>query len=376
MPDRAIAGRLRKVYVASAHAIDRLSSVDLVKYETTVVDGSPDLSLWEEMAPVIRDTVMDVNAVLAVVRQEFPAPTPGGLAETLSKAIEEAGPLPAGSSQARRAQSAESAVQELAVQLAQEISHLGERMRSPQVVSDRWNLLSDLQSFRSKFRELMGELVFQTASAFGDYSRADVVPRFAEDLKSAVTLRAQVADLNRVVAHRAEKLKEAAPEDIQWAAQQLQKDLDLFGKTPGYKALRAQDKRGIVEFRHELGKLAVRPTPPKNDLIAIVEPFAQLVSSFGRVNNRDILVEHDRQLWANVGVKVENVDLLVTRDPAAAAKSFAEAVDLAQGLYGRDAALDVFLRKAKKNPVTALPKAQLKPELDKFRELVASLPVA
>jgi hypothetical protein len=87
IPDRAFAGRLRKVYASCANAIDRLSSVDLVKYETSVAEGSPDLSLWEEMAPVIRDTVMDVNAVLAVIRESFPSHTPGGLADTLSQGV-------------------------------------------------------------------------------------------------------------------------------------------------------------------------------------------------------------------------------------------------------------------------------------------------
>ncbi|RKH39234.1 hypothetical protein D7V93_40495, partial [Corallococcus llansteffanensis] len=69
LPDRAFAARLRAVYLAAAQAILRLSDLDLVKYETPVVDASPDLSLWEEMAPVIRDTVMDVNALLNVIRE-------------------------------------------------------------------------------------------------------------------------------------------------------------------------------------------------------------------------------------------------------------------------------------------------------------------
>lgn len=375
LPDRAFAGRLRKVCAACAQGIDRLSSVDLVKYETSVSEGSPDLSLWEEMAPVIRDTVMDVNAVLTVIRESFPAHTPGGLADTLSRAIEEAGPLPAGTSAARRAQQAESVIQNLSVQLAQEISHLGERMRSPQVVSDRWNLLSDLQSFRARFRQLMGDIVFETATAFGEVTRADVVPRFAEDLKGAVTVRSLVTDLNRLVADRIKKIHEAEPEDLQWCAQQIEKDLDMFGRTAGYKALRAQDKRGVVEFRHAIGKLAVRPNPSKPELLELVEPFEQLVASFTRMNARDMLIDHDRQTWANVGVKLEQVEAVLASNPDAAAKTFAEAVELAQGLYGRDPALDVFLRKTRKTPVATVPTAQLQPELEKFRELVSNLSV-
>lgn len=375
IPDRAFAGRLKKVFAACAQGIDRLSSVDLVKYETSVSEGSPDLSLWEEMAPVIRDTVMDVNAVLAVVREAFPAHTPGGLADTLSKAIEEAGPLPPGTSNARRVQEAERVIQNLSVQLAQEISHLGERMRSPQVVSDRWNLLADLQSFRQRFRQLMGDIVYLCAGAFGEVTRADVVPRFSEDLKAAITVRSLVTDLNRLVADRVKKIREAEPEDLQWCAQQIEKDLDTFGRTAGYRALRAQDKRGIVEYRHAIGKIALRPNPTKVELLELSEPFEQLIASFTRMNARDMLVEHDRQTWANVGVKLEQVDAAMKKNPATAATAFAEAVAMAQALYGRDPALDVFLRKSRKTPVTSLPAAQLPSELEKFRELVANLSV-
>jgi hypothetical protein len=221
----------------------------------------------------------------------------------------------------------------------------------------------------------MGDIVFDCATAFGEVTRAEVVPRFIEDLKGAISVRSLVTDLNRLVADRMKKIRDAEPEDLQWCAQQVEKDLDLFGRTPGYRALRAQDKRGVVEFRHAIGKLALRPNPTKAELIELVEPFEQLIGSFTRMNARDMLVDHDRQTWANVGVKLEQIDPLLRTDRAAASKAFGDAVTLAQGLYGRDPALDVFLRKARKTAVTTLPPDQLEPELNKFRELLASLSV-
>ncbi|MGZ3457161.1 MAG: hypothetical protein ACXU86_01525, partial [Archangium sp.] len=80
LSDRSFAERLRKVYGAAGQAIARLSDLDLLKYETAHVDGSPDLSLWEEMAPVIRDTVVDVNALLNVIREQFATRPAGGAA--------------------------------------------------------------------------------------------------------------------------------------------------------------------------------------------------------------------------------------------------------------------------------------------------------
>src|ERR671930_1241617 len=88
IPDRAFAERLRKVYVAAAQAVMQLADMDLVKYENTGTERAPDLSLWEEMAPVIRDTVVDVNRMLDVLREQFPALRRGGLADAIQQTLQ------------------------------------------------------------------------------------------------------------------------------------------------------------------------------------------------------------------------------------------------------------------------------------------------
>lgn len=375
IPDPAFAGRLKKVYLAAASAVERLGDMDLIKYETTTTEGAPDLSLWEEMAPVIRDTVVDVNALLTVLREQFPEEQKGGLADTIMQAIEEAGPLPKGTQNFRRISEAEASLHAISQQLAQQITQLGERMRSPSVVSDRWNLLTDLQTFRARFREMVGDLVYLSASAFGDVHRRDIVPGFQEEVAAAVTVRAAIADLSRVIAARTRGVQEAEAEDVQWHAQHIERDLDLFGKTGAYKALRAQDKRVVIEFRHELGKLSQNPVAKKAELLERVGPFAQFVSSLQRVNNREILIAHDREVWAACGVKLEQAEQEISRDPQAAAKALSEVAKAAMELYGRDAALDAFLRKVRKGQLAAANDTELRGELEKFRELLASLPM-
>jgi hypothetical protein len=375
IPDRSLSDRLGLVYVAAANAIERLGDMDLVKYETSSIEGAPDLSLWEEMAPVIRDTLMDVNALLTVVREQFPGVPPGGLAKMLAQAIEEAGPLPTGSLTHRRAEEAESALRAVSEQLAQQISQLGERMRSPQIVSDRWNLLTDLQSFRSRFREMIGDLVYLSATAFGEVHRADIVPGYQEEIETAVAVRAAVADLSRLVQARHADLEKAEPGEIQGYDRHLQRDLDAFGKTHAYRALRAQDKRVIIEFRHELGKLAERSAATRQDLLSLLRPFLQFVCSLQRVNQREILLAHDREVWAACGVKLEQAQLALALDEEGARAMLAEAAKQALGLYGRDAALDVFLRKARKGQLDGVSGQALVQEVEKLRELLAGLPM-
>ncbi|MCP3143376.1 hypothetical protein [Pyxidicoccus xibeiensis] len=369
LPDRAFAGRLRKVYAAAAQAIARLSDLDLVKYETPIVDSSPDLSLWEEMAPVIRDTVMDVNALLNVIREQFPVQPLGGIADTVSRAANEAGPALDG------VDDPSGLLQEAMHQLAQGVTQLGEAMRNPSVVSDRWTLLSEIQRFRARFREQMSNLVYESVSTFGEVTRAQVVPGYEAEVKAAVTVRAITSDLARIIAARLKKVRDAEPEDVQWNAQQLQTELDAFGRTAAYRNLRAQDKRHIVEMRAEVGRLSILPNPGRVDLVTVVEELEAFVRGLSGVNNRQVLIIHDREVWASCGVRLERALSLLGSDPAGAARALAEAAGSAQSLYGRDSELDAFLRKARKLQIAQLSGPELRSTIETFQGLLAQLDV-
>ncbi|MDQ3266083.1 MAG: hypothetical protein M3Y59_20915 [Myxococcota bacterium] len=376
LQDHGYASRLERVYLAAALAVDGLSDMDVVKYETAVLDESPDLSLWEEMAPVIRDTVMDVNALLTIIRTEFPQQPQGGLAETLSRAMDEAVGHNGGSPEARRAQEAASALQRAMAQMAQQITELGEGMRNPAVVSDRWNLLATVQRFRTLFRQEIGALVYDSASAFGEVNRRDVIPGYAEDLASAVSVRSTVADLTRVVEHRKQKIAESAPEDVQWQAQQMARELDTFGRTAGYRSLRAQDKRLFLELRTRLGQVSEKGQPRTDEVSEVASEIVRLAVTMSQVNNRTLLIQHDREVFAATGVKMEQAEGVMTKNAPLAARLISEAVLSAQSLYGRDPELDAFLRKARKAPVSLQVGIELRNTLNEFRSLLAKVPIS
>lgn len=364
LSDRAFAERLRKVYGAASQAIARMSDLDLLKYETAHVDDSPDLSLWEEMAPVIRDTVVDVNALLNVVREQF-ASRPVG-------AVGSGAPL-AATVEARRAKDASELLVGWMQQLAQGVTQLGETMRNPAVVSDRWTLLAEIQRLRERFREHIGNLVFESASAFGPVTRQQVVPGHEAEVKAAVMVRAIVADLSRIVSARLSKVREAEPEDVQWNAQQMQTELDAFGRTAAYKNLRAQDKRHIIEIRVRAGQLAIQDSPVKAEVLSVVEELDTFVRSLSSVNQRQLLIAHDREVWAGCGVRLERAMGLGGSDPAGAAKALAEAAASAQSLYGRDPRLDGFLRKARKQSLAQLSGPELRTAIETLQSLLAGL---
>ena len=367
LTDQPFAAKLRKVYLAGALAIGKLSDIDLVKYEVGSGDESPDLSLWEEMAPVIRDTVMAVNGLLFVIREQFVVAKKLSLVQPPA-AIPNALPV-----DPRKTQQISTMLENGMNQIAQQITDLGELMRNPQVVSDRWSLLAELQRFRTRFREEIGDLVYDSVSVLDDVRREDVEPGYAQALQSALNVRATVADLRRVMEARLKAIREAQPEDVQWNAQQLEKELDLFGRTPAYGALRAQDKRAVIEFRHSLGELAKEGSRSKLALLALMEPFAERVKSLDKVSKRQMLMSHDHEVLAACGVRLEHAEQHLAKDPAGAARGLAEAALTAQSLYGRDAELDAFLRKSRKTSLSSLAGAELKQHLEQLRTLLANL---
>ncbi|WP_224249178.1 BAR domain-containing protein [Hyalangium gracile] len=359
LPDPAFAGRLRKAYIAAAQAIARLSDMDLVKYETDSTESGADLSLWEEMAPVIRDTVVDVNTLLNVIREQFSGPLPAGGADGFQA----------------KAREASSALQESMAQMAQQITQLGEAMRNPSVVSDRWTLLAEIQRFRSSFREQISNLVYTSITAFVDVARKEVVPGYEAEVKASMTVRAIVADLGRILSARLAKVRDAGPAELQANAQQLQNEMDAFGRTAAYRGLRAQDKRHFIELRGKVGPLAAMAAPPKEELLSAVEALDGLVRGLASVNQRQVLIINDREVWAACGVRLERAMGLVDSDPATAARLLAEAAAIGQSLYGRESNMDAFLRKARKAPLASLTGPELRATLENLQGLLANLGV-
>jgi len=363
------ATRLRQVCHGAASALARLTDLDLLQYESPVTTDSLDLSTWEEMAPVVAATLRDVIAFIDLVRTQLaaqPEVSRSGLASLVEDAVLD---------DAARAK-LEQVLESAASQLFEQVQMLGAKVRDPGVVADRWNLLAEVQASRTRFREHIGTLVFDLVTPFADVERSDVVPGLAEELAGAVAVRAAVADLRRVLEARASKLRQASAEDVQWHAQHLEQEMDAFGRTAPYRSLRAQDKRRLIEYRHEVREMAAQPLPAKADVMEVCQRVLELVKSLAVVSQRALLRRHDHEVWARSGVKLEQAEALLAIDRRAAAVALAEASELAAGLYGRSDALDDFLRRTRKQSLALVPAEEVGPVCEQFRTLLAELPLA
>jgi hypothetical protein len=339
--------KLRRVHIAAASAIEKMGELDLIKFEDVPIDATADLSLWEEVAPVVAETIADMNTLLAEVDINFP---PGNfLVDPKHNDVERI-------------------VHESSNTLRSTVGQFGMRIRDPSVVGDRWNLIAELQSFRGRFRHGIGAMVFSTARVLGDCRRSEVEPGFDEVLAATLVLRSTTSDLRRLMGTRMQKIAEASVEDVAWNLKQMEKELGAFGRTAAWRFLRAQDKKTFLEFRGQLTQMHVQGNVTKFELLQVLEPFVEFIEGLTGVNRREILVEHDREILASIGVVLEQATS--SHSPDTKFSLFADAVAQAQSLYGRNKDFDGFLRKLRK----AAPAAEaLDQELEQFVVLVPQL---
>ena len=359
VPDQAFAVKLRSIFRSATLTVHRLSDVDLVRYEAPESGGSWDLALWEELAPVIAQTVTGVNSLVSTVRSELQPKGQGtDLASLLDRTVDEVSE----DADAERTAEVQRTLRRQSDELAALVAQLGERVRTPSVVSDRWNLLAEVQSFRSRFRSEVGNLVYDVSSRYADLPRELLVPGYAEDLEAALGVRGALA-----------ALRGAAPEDVQWHAAQLGSELDAFGGSAAYRSLRAQDKRFLVEARARLSGLKTDVRGAGDIVLGFAAEFVASLRGLSAVSQRAMLVEHDHAAWAATAVRLEQAEEWLGADPARAARELAEAAVLARPLYGRDGQLDAFLLGRTDETLARLTPAEARQALEQFRAVLAGL---
>jgi hypothetical protein len=366
--DRHLADRLEHVYRAAARAIDRLGHLNIVKYEPTSVepDGA-DLSLWETMAPAIGETLMSVNHLIAVIREKFPGEArPPGTGQDWR-------PPPA-SADERLTQEVEILLQASAARLARRVADLGERVRLPEVVSNRWGLMTELQTFRLDFRARVGDLVYLTASAFEDVRRDEVVPGHTHQVNAAVALRGAAMDLRRSLQGRLERAAKTPPEGLPALARQLEDSLGAFSAMPASLTLRTRDKQLVVGLRARLRDAGGQPRLEADALPQAIQPLLDMLEQVAEELTSQLLTAHDRAVWASCGARLEQVSMHLTLGSPGAERVLVEALERAAALYGRSASFDAFLRKHRRASGDGLDAAALRETLETFRDRLGSLP--
>ena len=369
--DPRLSNKLREVCIAGATAIERLAAIDLIKHEPTSADSySADLSLWEEMAPTVRDTLVAAQRLMAAMRGQFPGivdppPVPEQLWESWAGAT---------TMEARLEIEVEAVMRTIHAQLAEGAKLLGERVRSPSVVSDRWNLLSHLQSYRADFRQEIGDLVFLIASACAEVRREEVVPGHQAEVAAMSKLRRTVADLSRSVVAKMARFAGQPSPDLCKAAGRLEEDLRSFILMPASRAMTTEDKRLVARTRASLREASEQPELQEAQLLAHLTPLLDLLHEVAQRCTREVLSVHDRRVISVCGVRLSEAELHRAKGSPGARRSMSFAVEAAEDLFGLDERLDGFIRDMRMHPVNEASDAELDKALADFRERLAGLP--
>jgi hypothetical protein len=242
------------------------------------------------------------------------------------------------------------------------------------VVTDRWALMMELQSFRLDFRSRMGDLVYLTASAFEEVGREEVVPGYGLQTASAVALRSAVVDLRRSLQSKLERVSRTSPEGLPALSRQVEESLGSFAAMPASLTLRTRDKRELVGLREQLQQLAREPRLEGAELLRTVQPILAVLERVAEELTAQVLTLHDRAVWAVCGAKLEQAAMHLYLGSPGAERVLLEALERASQLYGRSAAFDAFLRKHRRAPGEGLEDAELRETLEMFRERLAALP--
>src|SRR5205814_10032607 len=146
-------------------------------------------------------------------------------------------------------------------------------VRSPSVVSDRWNLLGILEDYRADCRREIGDLVFLIASGCAEARREDVVPGHQAEVAAMSKLRRTVADLLRSMVAKMAKFSGQPSPDLCKAAGRMEEDIRSFILMPASRAMLTEDKRVVARTRASLREAAEQADLQEAQLMAHLTPL-------------------------------------------------------------------------------------------------------
>ena len=360
--DAGLRDRVTLLLLAAAEAIVKLADLDLVRYEAGDEEGGHTLAVWEEIAPVMGDTVQHVNEVIAGATSQFPPPPEDESAGDLDAAFgPDDGAREAEKGTRGAAEQIASLVETVCSAMRRDVTRLGDRLRNPTVMSDPWMLIQDLLEFRGRVRAALGELIYQVCSFVAQVERPDVVPGYLAELENALLVREATTNLAFLFRGHTRRIASTPADRVIAVLQDALKDLHAFSRTRALTHLRTSDKRIFLETRATLYRLARQSPPNVREVVQAAENLARFLDSMSVLSRRENLRLHDRANLAKANQHVEAAQFNLAT-PDAARRELEGALEAASTLYGRDVHLDAYLRAQRHFPARWLHDAEVELE--------------
>ncbi len=322
---------------ACGRSLEVIRRIDLTPHELADA-GVADLATWNALAPEIRSLLVSVRSTVHALRELFPADDPSAGTDSidLDGAFQEAedftpdrGPQVDAALADERTSGAVVGV--LTAMLEEDIVRFGQRMRSPQLVADRWALLGELHELKSHCAQCLDAVVAALLRPHTTQPVENWLPTYASAGTRAARLRRDIVDLHRAVVELHARLT-ADSSQLSDICREVERLLREFATQPSYADLRPLDKQQILQFRIWLLQAQRADAGPR------FEDFGRCLEVMQDINRRPVLRDHDR---AQLDLAVM---LLESEEPVDATRACLEAV------YGRSAELDALLRRWPDDP--------------------------
>lgn len=297
IPDDAERERALSGLEAVASALEAVRRLDLSPHE--LADGGNwDLSAWNALAPEVRTLLVSVRGAVDRLRGLFP-PTESQPSVDLSSsdlefAFAESDFGPERGPQVDRALAEETSpvpvLEALTGMLEEDLLKFGQRMRSPQLVADRWALLGELHELKSNCVQCLDAVAAAILRPWTDQPVEQWLPDYASAATRVVRLRSRIVDLHREAGELQALLRED-PEQDALAFRRMEEMLRQFAADPAYGDLRPLDKQQILLFRHWLMQAA----PSWSSGRLRLEDFVRFLEVMQDINRREVLRDHDRE---------------------------------------------------------------------------------
>ncbi|HNS98008.1 MAG TPA: hypothetical protein PKL73_13740 [Polyangiaceae bacterium] len=191
-------------------------------------------------------------------------------------------------------------------------------------------------------RQALGDGIFAMASTvfeiFGvNVERSDLVPSYKNTLEQSLELRKALSELSQLVTSENDwVIKDASMSaaDVQEAIFRVADVLEQYVDGNVCKGMRAPERLELESFVRK-----IRKGPTEMAALAC-EGLAKYLESLSIVNQREVLVEHDKQVMIDIRHSLEAARSLLAISPTTARQLVKDGLSQAEKLRGRSPSLD------------------------------------
>lgn len=346
--------QMRETCLLAVDALHHLTRVYLPQEDFGASAEAQRFDRHMELAPYVLSAVTRINRLLAHLAETYPAAAESqDDDDDFDFDFDLEGNDPAPVADVAPDLSPEAQVAEAATafggMLRSRVVKFGERIEVALAQDEGWPLLAEVDDYKHRLTKAVQGVFFGVLQVFsGDMAREELLPEYRSAVSDAITLRAALTDLTFHVGRFNEVIAGAQGDDLVPLVVGLADRLATFASRPAYRSLRAEDKKAVIDFRRTLHALRRhRKGVPVLELKRAVEGFSKFLEAMRSINQREVLMLHDRTQLEQAHRTLDGVRQLMGHGNLELARQgLAGVVDLVRTLYGRHPELDDLLREA------------------------------